>query len=48
MNYSFIIHVYELLHDKDHFYIVQELVEEGDLYQNLDQRNLDRKGRLKE
>lgn len=27
------VRVYELLEDKDHFYIVSELAREGDLYQ---------------
>mgnify|MGYP003328626391 CR=1 FL=1 len=42
-----IAHIYELLHDDDNFYIVQEIVRTGDLFKFLDLRNRT-KGRLTE
>lgn len=42
-----ITHVYELLHDEQNFYIVQEIVRTGDLFKFLDMRNKG-KGRLNE
>lgn len=42
-----ITHIYELLHDEDNFYIVQEIVRTGDLFKFLDMRNRG-KGRLNE
>ena len=42
-----IAHIYELLHDEENFYIVQEIVRTGDLFKFLDMRNKT-KGRLTE
>jgi serine/threonine protein kinase len=42
-----IAHIYDLLHDDENFYIVQEIVRTGDLFKFLDLRNRT-KGRLTE
>ena len=43
-----IVKIYELLHDENNYYIVSELMKNGELFQYANQRSLSNEGPLRE